>query len=87
MIDWSKEWVIKGIKRLNEWLRGEWVNEKKWISEWIVLFEKNGRMFVFLHFCLSKETPKHGSSSTRWLDVKAKPLATLKKYLVLFSNF
>ncbi len=33
-------------------------------------------------FYLSKETsetPKHGSFSTGWLDVKAKPLATLNK--------
>ncbi len=31
-----------------------------WISAWIVLFERNKRTIVFLHFCLSKaEPPKH----------------------------
>ncbi len=49
-------------------------------STGIVLFEKNEQTIVFLYyFCLSKETPKHGSSSTRWLDAKAKPLAALNK--------
>ncbi len=65
MIDWSREWMIKGIKKLNEWLSSKWVNERKCEGEWIVFFEKNEETFVFLHFRLSKETPekhKHGSS-------------------------
>ncbi len=35
------------------------------ISEWIILFEKNKRTIVFLHFSFSKEPPKHRSCSTR----------------------
>ncbi len=43
----------------------KWVSEWMRVSKWIVLFEKNKRTIVFLHFCLSKEPPKHRSCSTR----------------------
>ncbi len=82
-INWFSDWligawVIKGIKGLNKWLSDEWVNERKWVSEWIVFLKRtNERLFSYIF--VSKETPKHGSSSTRWLEAKVKPLVTLNK--------
>ncbi len=49
------------------------MSEWEEVCECIGLFEKKRRTIVFLHFCLSKELPKHLVQ----LDAKAKPLATL----------
>ncbi len=75
-IDWSRAWVIKVIKGLSEWLNREWEWMK--MSKPLFLKRTNERLFSYIFF-LSKKPPEHGSSSTRWLDAKAKPLATSNK--------
>ncbi len=51
------DWVIdRGSEWLGDRLSDEWVNERKWVSKWIVLFEKKKTNNCFLTFLFIKKT-------------------------------
>ncbi len=58
-----------------DWSR-EWMNERKWVSEWIVLFEKKNKLLFSYIFVYQKN---HPNIVLVQLNAKAKPLATFNK--------